>query len=92
MVLWDHPVDLGLLKHDFGDENLIRIFCPAPGERTLMAPIPPKERPLERGNRLLRKTLTIRRAATHCNEVYPHHTRQVQARQPRTTSRCIYNV
>jgi hypothetical protein len=46
-VLGNHTVDLRLLEHHFGDENVVGIGCFSPGEIAAMAGVPPQQALLE---------------------------------------------
>ena len=45
--------DLGLLEHEFGDEDCVRIASPAPGKIAAVAAVPAQKRPAECTNVLL---------------------------------------
>jgi hypothetical protein len=46
-VLGNHTVDLSLLQHHFGDENVVGIGCFSPGEIAAMAGVPLQQALLE---------------------------------------------
>ena len=46
-IIRDDGGDLGLLEHDLGDEDCVRILCATPGELPAVAREPAKKRALE---------------------------------------------
>lgn len=47
IIIGDYGGDLGLLEHDLGDKNCVRVQCSAPGEIPSVTREPAKKRPLE---------------------------------------------
>ena len=42
--MWQDRADLRLLEHELGDENGVRVSCPAPGKMAPGTMIPPQQR------------------------------------------------